>query len=157
MAPGDRTEPRRGTALGWMPARLASVKGSASEGKVVAHPAPRTFSGPLMTALGRGDAPALAEAGFFAFVRLRADCRQCGPGPAGYGRSLARRAKPGPRAHSGARDGDRRGSGDVAGESRLRAARPRAGSFTWPEAAIRFWCGRASRWFFRWTLRRRPM
>jgi hypothetical protein len=70
VAPGDRTEASSWRNVDWMPARVASYTGRASEGKVIAHPAPRTFSGPLMTGLGRGDAPALAEADFFAFAKL---------------------------------------------------------------------------------------
>jgi von Willebrand factor type A domain/Aerotolerance regulator N-terminal len=70
VAPGDRTEASWWSSVDWMPARLGSARGNSSEAKVVAHPAPRTFSGPLMTALGRGEAPALAEAGFFTFYRL---------------------------------------------------------------------------------------
>ncbi len=67
VAPGDRTETRSWNTAPWMPARLTSVVGSASEGKVVAHPAPRTFSGPLMTALGRGE---LTGAGRGRFLRV---------------------------------------------------------------------------------------
>ena len=70
VAPGDRTEASSYNGSGWMPAELGSRKGSASEGKVIAHPAPRTFSGPLMIAFGRGEAPALGEADFFAFETL---------------------------------------------------------------------------------------
>ena len=77
VAPGDRTEAPSFNDAGWMPAKLGSWKGSASEAKVIAHPSPRTFSGPVMTAFGRGEAPALADADFFAFELL-----EPGPGSA---------------------------------------------------------------------------
>jgi von Willebrand factor type A domain/Aerotolerance regulator N-terminal len=70
VAPGDRTEASTFNDAGWMPVKLGAWKGSASEGKVIAHPSPRTVSGPLMTAFGRGEAPALADADFFAFDSL---------------------------------------------------------------------------------------
>ncbi len=81
VAPGDRTDATSFNDAGWMPARLGSWKGNAGEGKAAAHPAPRTFSGPLLAAFGRGDAPALAEANFFAFAALEPS-----PGSAVLGR-----------------------------------------------------------------------
>ncbi len=67
VAPGDRTDSSSFNNSGWMPATLGQTKGTAADRKTIAHPAPRSFSGALMTAFGQGDAPALAEADFFAY------------------------------------------------------------------------------------------
>ena len=70
VAPGDRTNAASLLEAGWMPARLAESKGSGSDRKVIAHPAPKTFTGECMTAFGQGDAPPLAEVDFFAYEKL---------------------------------------------------------------------------------------
>ena len=71
VAPGDRTDARIArNAIGWMPARLGDRKGDAADRKTIAHPAPRTFTGPLMSPFGQGDDPPLAEADFFAYRLL---------------------------------------------------------------------------------------
>ena len=67
IAPGDRTDASFFNNLGGMPALLGDVKGSPTDRKAIAHPAPRTFSGPLMVPFAQGDAPPLAEADFFAY------------------------------------------------------------------------------------------
>ena len=70
VAPGDRTEAAAWNQAGWIPAKLGASRGSTLERKAIAHPAARSFSGQLMTAFALGDAPALAEADFFAFQTL---------------------------------------------------------------------------------------
>ncbi|MFI5459658.1 MAG: VWA domain-containing protein [Isosphaerales bacterium] len=72
IAPGDRTDARSWNGIAWMAARLGDLKGSGNDRKAIAHPAPRTFTGPLMTRFGQGDSPPLAEAGFFAYRVLTA-------------------------------------------------------------------------------------
>ncbi len=67
VAPGDRTDAPSLGAIGWMPARLGERKGDATRRATIAHPAPRTFTGPLMAPFGQGDEPPLAEADFFAY------------------------------------------------------------------------------------------
>ncbi len=73
IAPGDRTDAdswneRLGRdGKGWLPARLGPLKGDPTRRLAVAHPAPRTFDGPALGPLGRGDAPALIEADLFAY------------------------------------------------------------------------------------------
>ena len=67
MAPGDRTDPAVLIPIAWMPARLGDRKGVAGDRAMVAHPAPRTFTGPIMSPFGQGDNPPLAEADFFAY------------------------------------------------------------------------------------------
>ena len=70
VAPGDRTDAASLGAIGWMPARLGERKGDATARATIAHPAPRTFSGPLMSPFGQGDSPPLGEADFFAYRLL---------------------------------------------------------------------------------------
>jgi von Willebrand factor type A domain/Aerotolerance regulator N-terminal len=73
IAPGDKTDAdalndrvaRDGK--GWLPARIGAIKGDLAKKVAVAHPAPRTFDGPALGPLGKGDAPALAEADLFAY------------------------------------------------------------------------------------------
>jgi len=72
VAPGDRTDARSWSGIVWMAARLGDLKGSENDRKTIAHPAPRTFTGPLMSPFGQGDSPPLAEAGFFAYRALAA-------------------------------------------------------------------------------------
>ena len=67
IAPGDRTDASFLNGVGWMPARLGDLKGNASDRKTIARPAPRTFTGPLMSPFAQGEAPPLAEADFFAY------------------------------------------------------------------------------------------
>jgi hypothetical protein len=67
FAAGDRTDPSAFNRAGWMAARLEAEKGRAEEGRPIAHPAPRTFIGPLMSPFAQGDTPPLAEADFFAY------------------------------------------------------------------------------------------
>jgi hypothetical protein len=74
VAPGDRTDENVFNNLGLLPARLGNWKGEFSARKAVAHPAPRSFAGPLMAPFGEGDSPALAEADVFAY-------RLLAPGP----------------------------------------------------------------------------
>jgi hypothetical protein len=67
IAPGDRTDTAFFNNLGWMPARLGARKGDPRARRAVAHPAPATFSGPVLAPFGQGDAPPLAEADLFAY------------------------------------------------------------------------------------------
>lgn len=70
IAPGDRIDADawndKGTRA-WLPARLGPIKGDPAKKTAVAHPAPRTFDGPALGPLGKGDAPALGEADLFAY------------------------------------------------------------------------------------------
>ena len=52
---------------GWLPAQIGETKGDATRRQPVAHPAPRTFLGPGLASLGRGDSPALAGADLFEY------------------------------------------------------------------------------------------
>ena len=73
IAPGDRldvdalNERVARDGRGWLPARVGPVKGDPAKKVAVAHPAPRTFDGPALGPLGKGDAPALGEADVFAY------------------------------------------------------------------------------------------
>jgi hypothetical protein len=67
IAPGDRSVAEFSDAQGWSPARLGRWKGDPGSRTALAHPAPGSFSGPLMTQFAQGDAPALAEADFFSY------------------------------------------------------------------------------------------
>ncbi len=70
VLPGGRTDTRSWNALRWMPARLDARIGEPADRKSIAHPAPRTFSGPWLSPFGQGDDPPLAGADMFAFRRL---------------------------------------------------------------------------------------
>ncbi len=70
FAPGDRTDPAAYNTIGWMPARLGDLKGTAGDRKTIAHPDPRTFTGALLGPFAQGDRPALGEADFFAYRLL---------------------------------------------------------------------------------------
>lgn len=70
VAPGDRLDAgafNERVGRGWLPARLGPLKGDPAKRAAVAHPAPRTFDGPALGPLGKGDAPALGEADLFAY------------------------------------------------------------------------------------------
>jgi hypothetical protein len=70
IAPGDRLDVdalNERVAKGWSPARVGPLKGDLARKIAVAHPSPRTFSGPALGPLGQGDAPALGEADLFAY------------------------------------------------------------------------------------------
>jgi len=67
FAPGDRTDPTAFNETGWMAARLEGERGNLEDQKPIAHPSPRTFTGPLMSIFSQGDTPPLAEADFFAY------------------------------------------------------------------------------------------
>ncbi len=67
LAPGDRADPEAWNAQAWMPARLGAVRGDSGRREAVAHPAPRTFRGPVLSRFAGGDAPPLAEADLFAY------------------------------------------------------------------------------------------
>jgi hypothetical protein len=67
IAPGDRTESNFAADAAWLPAALGETKGNVARRQAVAHPAPRTFSGPALGPLGQGESPALAEADLFAY------------------------------------------------------------------------------------------
>ncbi len=70
VVPGRTLDARSWNAAGWMPARFQDRIGDPADRKTVAHPAPRTFTGPLMSPFGLGDDPSLAGADFFAYRRL---------------------------------------------------------------------------------------
>jgi hypothetical protein len=73
VAPGGRTDAdfwneqfsRNGN--GWLPARLGDFKGDLVRREPVAHPLPRSFSGPVMTLLGQDNDPPLSSAKLFGF------------------------------------------------------------------------------------------
>jgi hypothetical protein len=69
IAPGDRldADAYNEKAKAWLPARIGPIKGEPAKKASVAHPAPRTFDGPALGPLGKGDAPALGEADLFAY------------------------------------------------------------------------------------------
>ena len=76
VAPGDKadadfanTSLHQGGA-GWLPAKLGAAKGDATKHQAVAHPAPRTFTGPALAPFGQGDDPALGGADLFAYRLL---------------------------------------------------------------------------------------
>ena len=70
VATGDRTDLASWRDSEWLPAKLGEIKGNVAGRKAVAHPAPQSFAGRLMTAFAQGDAPALSEAEFFAYHML---------------------------------------------------------------------------------------
>lgn len=70
VAPGDRVDPAAWNTLDWMPAKLGAAAGDPAARRVVARPAPPTFSGPALAGFGKGEAPALGEAGLFAYRKL---------------------------------------------------------------------------------------
>ena len=70
VAPGDRTDASAYVALPWMPAAIGPLTGDFAAKRAVAHPAPPTFSGPVLARFAQGDAPPLAGADLFAYYRL---------------------------------------------------------------------------------------
>jgi len=70
VAPGDRVDAAHWNTFPWMPAKLGDRTGDFAARKPVAHPAPSTFSGPVLPPFGKGDAPPLAAAALFAYRRL---------------------------------------------------------------------------------------
>lgn len=89
VAPGDRTSAEEWNqqlyrdGRGWLPAQLGELRGDFARRKVVARPAPATFSGTSLAPLGQGDSPALGQAELFAYYVLT-------PASAPPGRVLAR-------------------------------------------------------------------
>lgn len=67
IAPGDRTDARSFNGQDWMPADLGPLKGDPGEHAAAAHPAPRSFAGPMMAPFTPGDTPPLGLASFFAY------------------------------------------------------------------------------------------
>ena len=73
VAPGDRVDPTFydqtmfAGGAGLLPAKLDQTKGEFARKAVVAHPAPRTFSGPALGPLGVGESAPLGEADLFAY------------------------------------------------------------------------------------------
>ena len=126
LAPGDRAAPEAWNAHAWMPARLGAVRGDFGRREAVAHPAPRTFRGPVLSRFARGDAPPLAEADLFAY-RLLDPAGLVGDGPARHGRPLGRRGSPRSRARAPAGRAPRGRGGHAAGQPRVRAPGPRMG------------------------------
>ena len=70
VAPGDRVDPASYATLPWMPAKLGERTGDFAARKVIAHPAPATFTGPVLPPFAQGDAPPLAGADLFGYRRL---------------------------------------------------------------------------------------
>lgn len=70
VVPGSALDARAWRDFPGMPARFLDTVGDPSARRVVAHPAPRSFVGPVMTPFGRGDSPPLAEADIFAYRQL---------------------------------------------------------------------------------------
>lgn len=70
VAPGDRLDLAWWNAQSWMPAKLGERTGDFAARKVVAHPAPSTFTGPVLPPFGQGESPAMGEADLFAYRRL---------------------------------------------------------------------------------------
>lgn len=70
ILPDGRADARSWSEFGWMPARIGERVGDSAARKAVAHPAPRTFAGPVLLPFGQGDAPALGEVDLFAYRRL---------------------------------------------------------------------------------------
>lgn len=70
MAPGDRTDPAYFNGLAWMPATLADRTGDFLARKVVAHPAPGSFTGPVFGGFAAGESPPLGQMGLFGYRRL---------------------------------------------------------------------------------------
>jgi hypothetical protein len=71
IAPGDRTDAASFNRLSWMPAQLGALQGDPAARQALAHPAPATFSGPVLAPFAAGDAPPLAEADLFAYRVLK--------------------------------------------------------------------------------------
>jgi hypothetical protein len=73
VALGDKVDAAAANAAlyrsgaGWLPARIGEMKGDARRRQTIAHPAPRTFLGPALTALGQGDSPPLVGADLFEY------------------------------------------------------------------------------------------
>ncbi|WP_406698615.1 BatA domain-containing protein [Singulisphaera sp. Ch08] len=67
VAPGDRTDIDIFNNQPWIPARLEDLKGEPGSRATLAHPAPRTFAGPVMGPFAQGETPALAEADLFVY------------------------------------------------------------------------------------------
>ncbi len=70
VAPGDRVDPAAYASLPWMPAKLGERTGDFASRKAVAHPAPATFTGPVLPMFAQGDTPPLASADLFGYRRL---------------------------------------------------------------------------------------
>ncbi len=73
IAPGDRTDTDAwNQALfadgnGPLPASFGEMKGNFGRREAVAHPSPRSFTGPALGPFGQGDSPPLGEADLFAY------------------------------------------------------------------------------------------
>ncbi len=72
IVPGHALDARSWNAPGWMPATFGDRVGDPADRRAVAHPAPRTFTGPLMAPFAQGDDPPLGQADFFSYRRLTA-------------------------------------------------------------------------------------
>jgi hypothetical protein len=70
LAPGDRTDAAYFSSLACIPAALGERIGDFSARKPVAHPAPATFTGPVLSPFAQGNTPALGEADLFAYNKL---------------------------------------------------------------------------------------
>ena len=133
VAPGDRTdlaywnEYAYQDGRGLLPARLGEWKGDFSRREAVAHPAPRSFSGPALVPFGQAEDAPLREADLFSFWVLKPTTRPPagrGDGAAGFGGPVDRRAARAQGARRAARRAVGRGGGHPAGESGLRPLGP---------------------------------
>ncbi len=76
VAPGDKVDAAFANGSlyqdgnGWLPAKLGALRGDPDRRLTVAHPAPRTFIGPALAPLGKGENPPLAGADLFAYSVL---------------------------------------------------------------------------------------
>jgi hypothetical protein len=73
IAPGDRVDVSAYNQTlfadggGLLPAKLGETKGEFARKTAVAHPVPRTFTGPALGPFGAGESPPLAEADLFSY------------------------------------------------------------------------------------------
>jgi hypothetical protein len=73
VAPGDRIDMAAYNdrlfrdGAGWLPARLGEQRGDFRRREAVAHPGPRSFTGPVLSPFGRGESPPLGRAGLFGY------------------------------------------------------------------------------------------
>lgn len=82
VAPGDRSDVNAynealfQNGAGWLPAKLGDLRGEPTRKDVVAHPAPASFTGPVLAPLGQGEAPPLADADLFFYRTLTPASRE---------------------------------------------------------------------------------
>ena len=113
------------TAAASCPRSSARRRGNSPARSAVAHPSPRTFTGPALGPLGAGESAAMGEADLFAYRVLAPAARRLARvrhRPARHGRPLGRRAPVPQGPRDPARRPARRRGRHPAGQPRLRAA-----------------------------------